>query len=60
MTPKQVQVHFKAANPSDLARKLDKPISTVWDWFQRGVVPKAVQYELQIETEGALKAAVKQ
>ena len=56
MTPNQVLTHFKVPTKSALARKLGKPVSTVHDWFQTGRVPRAVQYELQIRTQGALQA----
>lgn len=56
MSPEQVQQHFEAESVSELARKLGKPVSTVHEWFQRGVVPRAVQLELEIDTAGALKA----
>ena len=60
MKPDDIQAHYKAKSRSDLARKLGKPISTVHDWFQRGVVPRAVQLEQQIATRGKLKAEGRQ
>lgn len=56
MTPQQVQAYFDAPTQKALADVLDRPISTVAEWFQRGVVPRAVQLELQIRTNGRLKA----
>lgn len=60
MTPEQVQAHYQAKTRSELARKLRRPVSTVCEWFQRGVVPRAVQLDLQIETDGKLKAERRQ
>ena len=56
MTPDQLKVHFNVQTQTALAAALDKPISTVAEWFQRGRVPRAVQLELQIRTGGKLKA----
>ena len=56
MTPNQVLDHFKADNVSDLARKLEKPISTVHNWFKDDRIPVGVQYEIQVRTQGALRA----
>ena len=56
MTPTQVLDHFDAVNVSDLARKLDRPVSTVHNWFQTGKIPSGVQYEIQVRTQGALRA----
>ena len=60
MTPDQVLTHFQVDTKTALAKALDKPVSTVNDWFQRGRVPKSVQFELQIRTGGQLKAEVRQ
>jgi hypothetical protein len=60
MTPEQVKNHFQAPTQSALAVHLGKPVSTVAEWFQRGVVPRAVQLELQIMTGGVLKAEDRQ
>lgn len=60
MTPEQVLSHFGVTRQTELARVLGKPVSTVADWFQRGAVPRAVQYELQIRTGGKLKAETSQ
>jgi DNA-binding transcriptional regulator YiaG len=51
-----VKQHFGAQTQSALAAKLGKPVSTVAEWFQRGRVPRAVQLELQIRTDGRLRA----
>jgi hypothetical protein len=56
MTPDQVKLHFNARTQKDLAAKLGRPVSTVAEWFQRGRVPRAVQFQLQIDTCGALRA----
>jgi hypothetical protein len=56
MTPDQLKNHFKAPTQTALAAILGKPVSTVAEWFQRGVVPRAVQLEVEIRTEGQLKA----
>jgi hypothetical protein len=56
MTPDQLKDHFNVQTQTALAAVLDKPISTVAEWFQRGRVPRAVQLELQIRTGGKLKA----
>lgn len=56
MTPEQVKVFFQAPTQTALAARLGKPISTVAEWFQRGKVPRAVQLELQILTDGKLPA----
>ncbi len=56
MTPDQVKQHFKVQTQTALAETLGKPISTVAEWFQRGKVPRVVQYELEIRTKGKLKA----
>ncbi len=60
MTPDQLLSHFQMPTKTALAAHLNKPVSTVNDWFQRGVVPRAVQYELEIITGGQLKAERKQ
>ena len=60
MTPDQIKDYFKAPTQTALAGILDRPISTVAEWFQRGVVPRAVQLELQIRTGGALQAGDRQ
>jgi fermentation-respiration switch protein FrsA (DUF1100 family) len=56
MTPSDLLVHFKADNVSELARTLERPISTVHSWFQDERIPMGVQYELQVRTQGALRA----
>ena len=60
MTPDQVLAHFQVTTQTALAERLGKPISTVADWFQKGTVPLVVQYELQIKTDGQLKAEMRQ
>lgn len=57
MTPQQVQRFFKVQTQAALARVLRRPASTVAEWFQRGCVPKAAQFELQIITGGRLRAS---
>ena len=56
MTPDQLKEHFKVQTQTALAAALDRPISTVAEWFQRGRVPKAVQFELELKTNGQLQA----
>lgn len=56
MTPDQVKEHFGVATQTALAVELQRPISTVAEWFQRGRIPRAVQFELEIATGGKLKA----
>ena len=56
MSPEQVKSHFKAPTQTALAAILGKPVSTVAEWFQKGSVPRAVQFELEIKTDGQLKA----
>lgn len=56
MTPQQLKDFFQVETQTALAEALDKPVSTVAEWFQRGVVPRAVQLELQIKTDGKLQA----
>lgn len=56
MSPEQIKSHFKAPTQTALAAILGKPVSTVSEWFQKGTVPRAVQFELEIKTGGELKA----
>jgi DNA-binding transcriptional regulator YiaG len=56
MTPDQLKAHFNVQTQTALAAILEKPVSTVAEWFQRGTVPRHVQLELQIRTGGKLKA----
>jgi hypothetical protein len=56
MTPEQVKAHFQAPTVTALAATLGRPISTVAEWFQNDRIPRAVQLELQIDTNGALLA----
>lgn len=56
MTPDQLLTFFEVRTQTALAHRLGKPKSTVADWFQRGIVPRTVQLELQIQTGGRLMA----
>lgn len=56
MTPEQLKDHFQAPTQTALAGLLGKPVSTVAEWFQRGRVPRAVQWEVEAMTKGKLKA----
>jgi hypothetical protein len=56
MTPDQVKQHFKVQTQTALAERLQKPVSTVAEWFQKGRIPRAVQFELELDTRGKLKA----
>lgn len=48
MTPQQLKQHFGVETQTALAGALDKPISTVAEWFQKNRVPRAVLLELQL------------
>lgn len=56
MTPDQVKQHYNAPTQTALAEALKKPVSTVAEWFQKGRVPKAEQFRLELDTGGALRA----
>jgi hypothetical protein len=56
MSPDQLKSHFNVSTQTALAERLGKPISTVAEWFQKGKLPRAVQFEMEILTGGALVA----
>jgi hypothetical protein len=55
MTPQQVLDHF--GTQAEIARVLGCKQPSVAEWFDKDEVPEGRQYQLELATAGALKAA---
>lgn len=55
MTPQQVLDHF--GTQAEIARVLGCKQPSVAEWFDKDEVPEGRQYQLELATGGALKAA---
>lgn len=53
MNYQQLVEHFKT--PSEAARVLNMDRRAIWQWQRRGI-PEARQYQIEVLTNGALKA----
>lgn len=54
MTPQQVLDHFKTQ--AEIARVLGCKQPSVAEWFDKGEVPEGRQYQLELATNGTLRA----
>lgn len=54
MTPKAALDHFKSK--TRIARVLGVEPPSVFEWFSKGKIPEGRQYQLQIASDGALRA----
>ena len=54
MNAKQVVEHF--GSPALAAKSLGLAAPTIYDWLESGEVPEARQYQIEIATNGALRA----
>lgn len=55
MTPKDLEEFF--GNKSAIAAALGASVSSVYDWFAVGEVPEGRQYQIELATNGRLRAA---
>ena len=54
MSPKQVTEHFGGIPQT--ATALGVGLSTIYDWIKDGEVPEGRQYQIELATNGALRA----
>ena len=54
MTPKELITHFKTQ--ARAAEKIGRSQPTIARWFKDGIIPQAMQCEIQLRTRGRLKA----
>lgn len=54
MTPAQVLEHY--GTQAEIARVLGCKQPSIAEWFEKGEVPDGRQYQLEIASDGALKA----
>lgn len=54
MSPKQVIEHFGGIPKAAAALGLKAP--TIYDWIDTGEVPEARQYQIEMASDGALRA----
>ncbi len=54
MSPKQVIEHFGGIPKTAQALGLKAP--TIYDWLETGEVPEARQYQIEMASDGALRA----
>jgi hypothetical protein len=55
MTPKDLEEHF--GSKPEIARALGVSLPSVYDWFNAGEVPEGRQYQVELATNGALRAS---
>ena len=54
MTPQQALDYF--GSKAEIARVLEVTPPSVAEWFQAGTIPEGRQYQLELATQGDLKA----
>ncbi|MBF7687051.1 hypothetical protein [Acinetobacter rathckeae] len=59
MNVSELRAFYRVKNNSQLARKIGRGRTTICDWDKFGI-PNGAQAILQIQTNGALKADLKQ
>jgi DNA-binding transcriptional regulator YdaS (Cro superfamily) len=55
MTPQDLLSHFKTQ--SAIAKALGCAQSSVSEWFDAGRIPEGRQYQIELATDGALRAS---
>ena len=55
MTPKDLIEHFKTQ--SEIARVLGCGQPSVSEWFEKNHIPEGRQYQIELATNGALRAS---
>lgn len=54
MTPQDLIAHY--GTQAEIARVLGCKQPSVSEWFENGVIPEGRQYQIEIATDGLLKA----
>ena len=54
MTPQELIDYFGSQSAAAAALGITQP--SVWDWLQAGEIPESRQYQIQLATDGALRA----
>ena len=54
MTPQDLQKHY--GTQTAIARALGAAQSSVAEWFQNGRIPEGRQYQIELATNGVLRA----
>lgn len=54
MTPQELIDYFGSQSAAAAALGITQP--SVWDWLQAGEIPESRQYQIQLATDGNLKA----